>query len=247
MKTVYRNIIVSSCLFFFLLTSGSAFCWNDRTHIAIAKAAGYSRWYDAAGADMTKLKAGQTESTNHWSDNTGGVKVTEAAVMDQVKLYNKASDTEGHLYGAIIASLRNYIADRDSGKYGEYHLAFCAHYIGDLGMPLHNVRYDDFNEKHHATNDGIVEAGILNNTGLIRKKMYSIVIRNERDLAGEIARIANIARGLAKKMMKENRDMTQAEAYTELGHSASLLKAVLTYTKAAKHRPVSNGPDTFRR
>ena len=51
----------------------------------------------------------------------------------------------------------------------------------------------------------------------------------EKDLAKEIARIANDARELGRKLRKENRDMTKEEAYRQLGHSASFLKAILVY------------------
>lgn len=235
MKKPYDNVLLLTTSFFLVVIfAGTASGWNDRTHIAIAKAAGFPGWYNAAGADVTKLKAGRTEATNHWSDNAGVVEVTEAVVMDQVKRYNKASDSEGHLYGAIIASLRDYMNDREAGRYPEYHMAFCAHYIGDLSMPLHNVPYDEFNAKHHSINDGIVEVSALDSIGLIQRSIYPIVIHDEHDLGLEIARIANIARDLALKMKKENRDMTRAEAYIELSHSASLLRAVLIYAKERK-------------
>lgn len=239
MTRLYRSIILTSCLFFFVFTSGSALGWHDRTHLAVAKAAGYTQWYNAAGADMTKLKAGQTEGTNHWFSNTANIEVTETMVLEQAERYNRASDAEGHLYGAIIASLRKYIEDTEGGKYAAYHMAFCAHYIGDLSMPLHNVPYDDFNAKHHSANDGIVEHGALNNIGLIQKNSYRIVIHNERDLAREIARIANIARHLAMKIKKENGDMTQDEAYLQLAHSASLLRAVLDYARGKRVKATS--------
>jgi len=235
MKRLYRNIILSVlCFCFVFLTSGIAFGWNDKTHLAIAKAAEYDSWYNAAGPDITKIKAGDMEATNHWFSNTAAVVVTEAMVLDQVKQYNNASDKEGHLYGAIIASLRDYINDKKGGKYAEYHMAYCAHYIGDLSQPFHNVPYDDFNKNRHSTNDGIVDLSVLNNIGLIQKNMYPIVIHDENDLAREIARIANIARQLALKIRSENRDMTQDEAYTELSHSASLLRAVLSHAKEKK-------------
>jgi chromosome condensin MukBEF ATPase and DNA-binding subunit MukB len=51
----------------------------------------------------------------------------------------------------------------------------------------------------------------------------------EKDPAHEIARIANDARELGRKLRKDNRDMTKQEAYRQLGHSASLLKAILGY------------------
>jgi hypothetical protein len=52
-------------------------------------------------------------------------------VLAQAEKYNKL-DHHGHLYGAIIASVRDYLKKRGGGKYAEYHMAFCAHYVGDL-------------------------------------------------------------------------------------------------------------------
>ncbi len=242
-----RSIILSvSCLCLFLLSSHPASGWHDRAHLAVARAAGYVSWYNAAGPDMAKMKFGPTEGTNHWCNNSAGVEVTPSFILDQVKQYNKASDLEGHLYGAIIASIRAYVQDQEVGKYAGYHMAFCAHYIGDLSMPLHNVPYDAFNETRHNANDGTVELGALNNIGLIRKNMYSIVIRDEPDLAREIARIANIARRLASKLREENRDMTQDEAYAELSHSASLLRAVLFYAKRENSSSLCGSTSTMK-
>ena len=141
------------------------------------------------------------------------------------------TDEEGHLYGAIIASLRDYKIKKAAGKYAEYHMAFAVHYIADLSQPLHNVQYDQFNKTHHSANDGIVDVDILDKIKEIEKNMYEIKLSSdnfEGDLAKEIARIAIISRQLALKMNAENRDMTKEEAYIQLGHSASLLKAVLS-------------------
>jgi hypothetical protein len=60
--------------------------------------------------------------------------------------------------------------------------------------------------------------------------MYNIKLRTdhfEEDLAKEIARVANISRQLGLKLRAENRNMTKEEAYVQLGHSASLLRAVI--------------------
>ena len=43
--------------------------WDDETHIAIAKVAGYRKWYNATGADIAKIKAGNTEGHNHYINN----------------------------------------------------------------------------------------------------------------------------------------------------------------------------------
>jgi hypothetical protein len=198
----------------------------------VAKAAGYYKWYNAVGADITKIKAGSIESYNHYFDNESDAQVTPEMVISQINKYNNPTDKEGHLYGAIIASLREYKKTVGAGKYPEYHIAFCAHYVGDLSQPLHNISYDDFNKTHHDVNDGIVEAEVLKNIGLIEKNMYPIKLRPnffEKDLSKEIARIANISRKLGHKLKAENRDMTKEEAYVQLGHSASLLRAILKY------------------
>ena len=217
-----------------LFITAPAFGWHDKTHLAVSQAAGYEHWYNSAGPDVTKTKAYDIEATNHWFNNNDEISVTEEMVLDQVKRYNDPEDQEGHLYGAIIASLRDYKSGKQTGKYAEYHMAFCAHYIGDLSMPLHNAPNGDFNKIHHSNNDGIVEYSVLNNIGFIQRNMYEIKIQNENDLAREIARIANLSRQLANKLEKENRDMTQEEAYKQLFQSASLLKAVLGYAKGTK-------------
>jgi hypothetical protein len=228
-----KNRIIKALLFMILicLIANQGFAWHDHTHLAVSQAAGYENWYNSAAADATKTKAKEIEQYNHFFNNNSGVDVSEATVLGQVKRYNDPEDSEGHLYGAIIASLRDYKAMKQSNKYAEYPMAFCAHYIGDLSMPLHNVAYTDFNKEHHSQNDGIIDFGIMNNVGYIQKNMYVIVIESESDLAREIARIANISRQLGLKLEKENRDMTSDEAYSQLVHSASLFRAVLTFIK----------------
>ena len=49
--------------------------WHDETHIAIAKSAGYEKWYNAAGADITRIKAGDVEKKNHYVNNPPGTVV----------------------------------------------------------------------------------------------------------------------------------------------------------------------------
>ncbi len=213
------------------LISSHAYAWHDKTHIAIAKAAGYGCWYNAAGADITKNKAGAIEEKNHYFNNYENGTVTDKIVLSQVKAYNSPTDNEGHLYGAIIAALKDYLDKRKvSDKYAAYNMAFAVHYIGDLSQPLHNMPFDDFNRTYHSANDGIVDAGILDNLKKIERNMYEIKLSKENfwtELPYEIARIANSSRQLGLKIKAENRNMTKEEAYVQLGHSASLLKAVL--------------------
>jgi hypothetical protein len=233
MKKLALKLLIIICL---LSLSGQSLAWHDKTHLAVAKAAGYEMWYNAAAADVAKIKAEDKEKYNHWYNNIRKREITAQIVLDQAARYNKDSftDMEGHLYGAIIGSLRAYEKDSRLGKYSEYHLAYCAHYAGDLSMPLHNTPFDDFNQSRHNINDAIVEQTALDQLQTITRHMYKIILRKdqfEADLAREIARIANLSRSLGYKLSAEKRDMTPDEAYVQLGHSASLLQAILQHYK----------------
>lgn len=130
-----RFLLLASTVFFILFISFPANSWFDETHVAIAKVAGYSKWFNAAGADMTKEKMFNREGHNHFVNNQRGTVITPEMVLGQTGKYNRI-DSRGHLYGAIIASVREYLEKKESGKYGEYHLAFFAHYLGALSQPL---------------------------------------------------------------------------------------------------------------
>ena len=218
-----------------MISSLQAHAWFDKTHLTVAKVAGLASWYNAAGPDLAKIKAGNIESYNHWYNNNAEAEVTPEMVLGQIGRYNernKLLDSEGHLYGAIIASMRAYRKDLLAGKYAQYHLAYCAHYIADLSQPLHNIPNDDFNKAWHKMADGIVEEAIQDEPNQIVGHMYVIQLSKdnfEADLAREIARIANLSRNFGYKLRAENRNITKKEAYIQLGHSASLLKAVLQH------------------
>ena len=227
-----KCILITITICALSLNIGMAVAWHDETHLAIARAAGYAKWYNAAGADLAKEKAGLQESLNHYSNNYNVDKITPELVLEQVKRYNDAADKGGHLYGAIIGSLRAYAKSRKDGKYAQYHIAYCAHYLADLTQPQHNTPLDEFSRAHHVANDGIVENKALQRIGRIEKYMYPITLRSEffeEDLAKEIARIANLTRELDRTSRQENRNLTPEEAYRQLGHSASLFEAVLNH------------------
>jgi hypothetical protein len=208
------------------LYPSTSHAWFDETHLAIAKVAGYQKWFNAAGADVAKLKIGHKEGHNHFVNNPRGTVITPEKVLAQVEKYNQI-DPSGHLYGAIIASVREYIEFKKKGRYAEYHLAYAAHYIGDLSQPLHHTLYEDFNRQYHSKMDGIVNDEVLDNLDKI--KVYPIEMKTEQDLAGEIARIANLSMVLGYKLEDEGRLLTREETYIQLSHSASLMKAVLGY------------------
>ena len=227
-KTVYMLNIVFLIL---LISYGPAWAWHDETHIAIAKAAGHKKWFNAAAADIIKVKAGDIEHANHFVNNREGANVTSAMVLRQARYYNKDSK-KGHLYGAIIASVRDYLKNKEKGKYGDYHLAFCAHYVGDLSQPLHNIVYDGFNKRTHRATDSIINEEVMDHLSKI--KIYPIHVSSEKELAGEIARIANISIAKGYGLKEENRVLTKEEAYVCISHSASLFKAILEYAGKAK-------------
>jgi hypothetical protein len=103
-----RDVWIPLFFLFLLFSVSPASAWFDNTHLVIARTAGYDRWYNAAGADMIKLKAGDIEKFNHYYNNYNNVRVTPELVSAQVAKYNDPEDQEGHLYGAIIAALRDY-------------------------------------------------------------------------------------------------------------------------------------------
>jgi hypothetical protein len=148
-------------------------------------------------------------------------------VLRQATIYNDPSDQKGHLYGAIIASIREYRTTKLKGKYAEYHLAFCAHYVGDLSQPLHNTLYDSYNRKNHVATDGIIENEVLSNLPLV--KVYPIKIESEADLAREVAKIANLSIHLGYRLEKENRMLSREEAYEQISHSASFFRGILNW------------------
>lgn len=229
MKKRQYPIIALLAAFLIVSFTDNSYPWNDETHIAIAKVAGYAKWFNATGADMAKLKAGRIERLNHYVNNSRETTVTPEVVFQQIDRYNKTNDLTGHLYGAIIASVRDYLKAKNTGKYGEYHLAFCAHYAGDLSQPIHNTAYNFYNIKNHKTIDGIINDVVLDNMNRI--KVYPIKIKSENDLAKEITRIANLSIKLGYQIQDEKRLLTKEEAYEQISHSASLFKAILKYVE----------------
>lgn len=226
-KPVLNCLLAAAILVWSLPCTARA--WYDETHIAIARAAGYSKWYLAAGADMAKMKAGDKEGDNHYVNNPLDAVVTTQMVLQQIERYNRV-DAKGHLYGAILGSLRAYRKQKEAGEYSEYHMGYCAHYVGDLSMPLHNIVYDDYNRTFHKEMDGIINDEVLENLSKI--EVYPVTIESEDDLAREIARIANLSIALGNRLESENRQITREEAYLQISHSASLLRAILKYAGA---------------
>ena len=85
------------------------------------------------------------------------------------------------------------------------------------------------NRQYHNLIDGTVEEEVLEH--LERIKIYPVEIASEDDLLKEIARVANLSMMLGYKLERENRPLTKEEAYVQLGHSASVLRAILRQNK----------------
>lgn len=89
------------------------------------------------------------------------------------------------------------------------------------------IRYEGYAKTHHQEVDATVESEVFDNWDKI--KIYEIEITSEDQLAAEIARLASLSINLGYKLVDEKRLLTKEEAYTQLGHSASLFKAILKY------------------
>ena len=234
------------------LHANQSVAWHDATHMAVAKAAGLDNYiYLAVGADMTKEKTREREAGNHYNNTPKGVEITPEMVLAQFSDYNKPTDADGHLYGAIVASVTECLVRATGGKYALYPLGFTAHYLGDLSMPFHNIDYNYFNEINHSANDGIVEKPSGKDEAMdvkvsriaaeIQKRMTSlppIQLRTDiryfyRDLATAVATIANKASKLGyaiQETIPPRTLLTEEEAYMQLAQSAQLLKVVYEAT-----------------
>ncbi len=73
-RAVSVSVALSSILLALIPIASEA--WFDETHVAIAKAAGYSKWFNAVGPDMIKEKLGNRERHNHFVNNPRGTVVT---------------------------------------------------------------------------------------------------------------------------------------------------------------------------
>lgn len=244
-STLLTVLFITSAV---IVPASQTMAWHDATHMAVVKAAGLDNHvYLAVGADMAKEKAGQVEARNHYHNTPRGVRITPDMVLAQVRDYNEPGDSDGHLYGAIVAALNDYLLKGSSGKYAMYPLGYALHYLGDLSMPFHNIAYDAFNKTNHAANDGIVEtsgpgdeateAKVARLAAEIRKRMNKLPViqlstdvkKFNKELAAEIAAIANKASALGYALADANPPrtrMTEEEAYQQLAQSARLLQAV---------------------
>lgn len=225
-----KRYLLSVWMILFALFSGAtmAEAWFDETHIAIAKAAGYKKWFNAAAADVARVKIGKLERYNHYCNIPRDEKITPEMVFRQTDKYD-GYDPRGHLYGAIMGAVKAYRKEMLQGRYAENHMAFLVHYVGDLSMPLHHTLYNSFNKKNHFTNDGIINDDVLENLDNI--KLYTIEIAYYEDIAKEVARVANLSKSLGYRLEDEDRAMTRDEAYRQIAHSASLLKGILKFVR----------------
>lgn len=231
LHSIPKAILLS--LFVLTASTEPAHAWNDRTHMAVAEAAGVSKLaYMTVGADMAKEKA-PLERLNHYSNNTKDATITPKAVLDQVAFYNTAEPESGHLYGAIVGALEDFRKKKaDPSKYALYSLGYAMHYIGDLSMPFHNMEYGSFNRANHSKNDAVVESE-QQLVQEIRSRMEKLQVKIDpqnfkESLAAQVASIAGKSTALAYQFQTDQSSlMKKNTAYEQLAQSAALLRAVL--------------------
>ena len=90
-----------TCLLFLVVASypSTSSAWFDETHLAIAKVAGYQKWFNAAGPDVAKIKMGDKEGHNHFVNNPKGTVVTPEMILAQVERYNQKDPVWASLRG----------------------------------------------------------------------------------------------------------------------------------------------------
>jgi hypothetical protein len=89
MKRIKLWLVPLLIICFISVSPGFSSAWFDETHLAIAKAAGYKKWFNATGADMAKLKAGKRESHNHYANNPPGTLITSETVIGHLTLVDR--------------------------------------------------------------------------------------------------------------------------------------------------------------
>ena len=222
-----------TALSFMILITGysSLFSWFDKTHIAIGKLAGFREDYSLTAPDILKIKY-LNEGPNHYYNCRENEEITRQLVIKQTKDYNVLTN-QGNLYGAIVASIRNAKAAKDSGKHIATYLSFTGHYIGDLSNPVHNMRFNDFNIARHTDNDAVLDGNIQAEIKKIRINAFTI--KNEEELIDKIIEIAAISKRLGYKLQRDYYQdnskgiMTKEEALNQIKLSADLFKSVLDY------------------
>lgn len=201
--------------------------WHDRAHISIMEASKIPYSSCLAIAPDILVTKWPTEAGNHYTF-IPGTKITTSDVLAQVGLYDK-EDTQGHLYGAVVASTNIVRSKLINGTRPDYSYSFLAHYVGDLSQPLHNSPYDEFNIANHNRIDGIVDK-LPNLTKRVAACITPLHIQNDYELLGAVARLADNAKA-ADIALRVEGVMSQSDAIKLLGKSAALLRAISKYVE----------------
>jgi hypothetical protein len=71
--TMRRFFFLPLGRYFLLLYPAPSEAWFDETHVAVAKAAMYAKWFNACGPYMIRVKMGNPEGHNHFVNNPQGI------------------------------------------------------------------------------------------------------------------------------------------------------------------------------
>lgn len=261
-----KKRIVLLMLCGWLLLSGHASAWFDKTHIAMGlavygseagyaeyvKRQGFTSYYDLGGPDMVKIRSSY-EDCNHYYNRRRGegidIKVVDgqAEKIKAAQVCTKADP--GRLYGAIMESLDQYVAKKRKGEFADYYMAYAGHYIGDLVMPLHNMvpprgpdqRIEPAFAAYHRQLDGLVDGEIDIrdfSQPRIAAHMRDYTLNSRDEVAAKLLELAAESSRRGYLWLDAGLpEVTSEEVYTQLGAGASFFKAVQAFAENEAKKP----------
>lgn len=256
-----KRKIVALALGGWMLFSGHALAWFDKTHIAMGlavygseagyaeyvKRQGFTAYYDLSGPDMVKIRSSY-EDCNHYYNRERGETVDADAVKKQaekIKVAQACAKADpGRLYGAIMESLDQYIAKRSKGEFADYYMAYAGHYIGDMVMPLHNIvpprgpdqKIDPVFAAYHRQMDGLVDSEIdIRDFAQprIAVHMREYILHSRDEVAAKLLELAEDSSRCGYRWLDAKLpQVTLEEVYERLGAGASFFKAVQAFAES---------------
>ncbi len=243
MKKSFIRGFTALLLSLYLLPTTSALAWTDQAHMAMGMAAGFRRFQNCAGIDISNTVAAinglpQTDEQAHFFNAPADYEITADDAYDQLQYIGKSREDcpDGYLLGAILHTVRLCKEKTESGAFDDEYYAVLLHYITDLSQPLHMTVYDDFNRSCHFACDDILSDAkakypVFASVKLAKKLKVNDKLRfeTEEELLEAVIELAGQSQELANNMRREQRNITRKEALLQVSRAATLGKAAMRY------------------